>query len=152
MQKYKLNQILYVLTAKLQIFPVKVVEIVMKQTSHGVVCKYNVITQDDFEEAVPLDSLTGKIFTDLSQAKNAILTSMSMLVGDMITKCSEIAQSFPANQDEEPIKEQIVTSEVQQVVPKQQDNNGIQMPSDEEIERKLAEAHQMALEYKLKQG
>ena len=107
----KINQVLWVIDNKTQtIVPVKIVEKVTKETLEG--SKTEFIVQTPANKKANLNSVDGKSFESLNEAKKFLLDSAQELVSSIIQRAQMVAEKVGFFHAQEEIQSDIIEPEI----------------------------------------
>ena len=92
---YTVGQILYLLSTKsMKVFPVQVVEEIIKKTIEGTGVNYTVQLPDKEKTRADLADLDVKPFTDVAECKKFMLQNAEASIDDVLKKASTVEKVF----------------------------------------------------------
>ena len=92
---YTVGQILYLLSTKsMKVFPVQVVEEIIKKTIEGTGVNYTVQLPDKEKTRADLADLDVKPFTDVAECKEFMLQNAEASIDDVLNKASTVEKVF----------------------------------------------------------
>ena len=103
---YTVGQLLYLLSTKtMKVFPVQVVEEIIKKTIDGAKTNYTVQLPDKEKTRVDLEELDVNTFTDLASCKNFMLENAEASINGVLKNAKTVEKVFKVKNTSKPVEE-----------------------------------------------
>jgi hypothetical protein len=103
---YTVGQLLYLLSTKtMKVFPVQVVEEIIKKTIDGAKTNYTVMLPDKEKTRIDLSELEVSTFTDLSSCKKFMLKNAEASINDVLKNAETVEKVFKVKKVIKPTEE-----------------------------------------------